>query len=56
MKKLLYNRTLFIITSILVLTGSTLQAAEFIDLAIIIIPLSVLYIIWLFILMKSKNQ
>ena len=49
------NRTLFVITSILVLTGLTLQAAEYIDIPIIIIPSSVLYIIWLFILMKNKN-
>ncbi len=56
MKKLLYNRTLFVITTILVLTGSALQASEYIDYPIIIIPLSVLYIIWLFILIKNKTQ
>jgi len=56
MKKLLYNRSLFIITSILVLTGLILQTAEYIDLSIIIIPASVLYIIWLFILIKIKNN
>jgi hypothetical protein len=56
MKKLLYNRTLFVITTILVLTGSILQVSEYIDYPIIIIPLSVLYIIWLFILIKSKTQ
>ena len=56
MKKPLFNRTLFVITPILVLTGSVLQASEYIDYPIIIIPLSVLYIIWLFILIKSKNQ
>ena len=55
MKKLLYNRALFVITSILVLIGLALQAAEYIDLPIIIIPSSVLYIIWLFILIKNKN-
>ncbi len=56
MKKLLYNRSLFIITSILILTSLILQTAEYIDLSIIIIPASVLYIIWLFILIKNKNQ
>jgi len=56
MKKLLYNRSLFIITSILVLTGLILQTAQYIDLSIIIIPVSVLYIIWLFILIKNKKQ
>jgi hypothetical protein len=56
MKKLLYNRALFVITSILVVASTILQAAEYIDLAIIIIPSSVLYIIWLFILMKNKNK
>ena len=55
MEKLLYNRALFVITSILVLIGLALQAAEYIDLPIIIIPSSVLYIIWLFILIKNKN-
>ena len=55
MKKFLYNRPLFIITSILVVIGSTLQAAEYIDLPIIIISSSVLYLIWLFILIKNKN-
>ncbi len=56
MKKLLYNRPLFIITSILVLIGLTLQVAEYIDLPIIIIPSSLLYLIWLFVLMKNKNK
>ena len=56
MKKLLYNRPLFIITSILVLTGLTLQAADYIDIPIIIIPSSILYIIWLFILIKKTKE
>mgnify|MGYP001581158354 FL=1 len=54
MKKLLFNRPLLVIISIVVLTGTILQTIEYIDLATIIIPLSLLYIIWLFLLIKSK--
>ena len=56
MKKLLYNCTFFIFSSIIVITGSTLQAGEYIDLPIIVIPLSTLYIIWLFVLINNKKQ
>ena len=56
MKKILYNRTLFIIATLLVIAELILSTLEYIDLGLFIIPFILLYLIWLFILAKSVQN
>ena len=57
MKKILYNQTLFIIATLIVLASLILSTLEYIDLGLLIIPIVLPYIIWLFILMRlGKNK
>ena len=56
MKKILYNRTLFIIATLLVIAELILSTLEYIDLGLFIIPIILLYIVWLFILAKSVQN
>ena len=57
MNKILYNQTLFIIVSIVVLGLLILSTLEYIELGLLIIPIVLPYLIWLFILMRlSKNK
>ena len=56
MKKILYNRTLFIIATVLVIAELILSTLEYIDLGLFIIPIILLYVIWLFILAKSAQN
>lgn len=56
MKKILYNRTLFIIATLLVLAELILSTLEYIDLGLFIIPIILLYVVWLFILAKSAQN
>ena len=56
MKKILYNRTLFIIATLLVIAELILSTLEYIDLGLFIIPIILLYVVWLFILAKSSQN
>ncbi len=58
MKKILYNKTLFFITTVIVLASLILSTLEYIDLGLLIIPMVLPYLIWLFILMRlvKKNK
>lgn len=57
MKKILYNKTLFIIATVIVLASLILSTLEYIDLGLLIIPMVLPYLIWLFILMRlGKKQ
>ena len=57
MKKILYNQTLFIIATLIVLPSLILSTLEYIDLGLLIIPIVLPYLIWLFILMRlGKNK
>jgi hypothetical protein len=57
MKKILYNQTLFIIATVIVLASLILSTLEYIDLGLLIIPIVLPYLIWLFILMRlGKNK
>ena len=57
MNKILYNQTLFIIVSVVVLGLLILSTLEYIELGLLIIPIALPYLIWLFILMRlSKNK
>ena len=57
MNKILYNQTLFIIATIIVLASLILSTLEYIDLGLLIIPMVLPYLIWLFILMRlGKKQ
>jgi len=57
MKKILYNKTLFIIATVIVLASLILNTLEYIDLGLLIIPMVLPYLIWLFILMRlGKKQ
>jgi len=57
MKKILYNKTLFIIATVIVLASFILSTLEYIDLGFLIIPMVLPYLIWLFILMRlGKKQ
>ncbi len=57
MKKILYNKTLFIIATVLVIAELILSTLEYIDLGLYIFPIILLYVVWLFILAKSvKNE
>ena len=57
MKKILYNKTLFIIATVIVLASLILSTLEYIDLGLLIIPIVLPYLIWLFMLMRlGKKQ
>ena len=58
MKKILYNQSLFIIATVIVLASLILSTLEYIDLGLLIIPMVLPYLIWLFILMRlvKKNK
>jgi len=57
MKKILYNQTLFILATLIVLASLILSTLEYIDLGLLIIPIVLPYLIWLFILMRlGKNK
>ena len=57
MKKILYNKSLFIIATVLVIAELILSTLEYIDLGLYIFPIILLYVVWLFILAKSvKNK
>ena len=56
MKKILYNKTLFIIATVLVIAELILSTLEYIDLGLFIIPIILLYVVWLFILAKSSQN
>jgi len=57
MKKILYNKTLFIIATVIVLASLILSTLEYIDLGLLIVPMVLPYLIWLFMLMRlGKTQ
>ena len=57
MKKILYNQTLFILATLIVLASLILSTLDYIDLGLLIIPIVLPYLIWLFILMRlGKNK
>ena len=58
MKKILYNKTLFFVSTVIVLAALILSTLEYIDLGLLIIPMVLAYLIWLFILMRlvKKNK
>ncbi len=58
MKKILYNKTLFFVATVIVLASLILSTLEYIDLGLLIIPMVLPYLIWLFILMRlvKKNK
>ena len=56
MNKILYNQKLFIIISIVVLGALILTTLEYIDLGLLIIPITLTYLAWLFILIRLKNK
>ena len=58
MKKLLYNKTLFFVATVIVLASLILSTLEYIDLGLLIIPMVLPYLIWLFVLMRlvKKNK
>ena len=57
MNKILYNQTLFIIVSVVVLGLLILSTLEYIDLGFLIVPMVLPYLIWLFMLMRlGKKQ
>ena len=56
MKNILYNKTLFIIATVIVLASLILSTLEYIDLGLLIIPMVLPYLIWLFILMRLVKK
>ena len=56
MKKILYNKTLFVIATVLVIAELILSTLEYIDLGLYIFPIIILYVVWLFILAKSVQN
>ena len=56
MKKILYNKTLFVIATVLVIAELILSTLEYIDLGLYIFPIILLYVVWLFILAKSVQK
>ena len=58
MKKILYNKTLFFVSTVIVLAALILSTLEYIDLGLLIIPMVLPYLIWLFVLMRlvKKNK
>ena len=56
MKKIFYNKTLFVIATVLVIAELILSTLEYIDLGLYIFPIILLYVVWLFILAKSVQN
>ena len=57
MKKILYNQTLFIIATLIVLASLILSTLEYIHLGLLIVPMVLPYLVWLFMLMRlGKKQ
>ena len=56
MKKIINNRTLFVITTAVVLTTLILGSLDYIDVGLLIIPLVLPYLYWLFKLIKTVNK
>jgi len=57
MKKILYNKTLFIIATVIVLASLIFSTLEYIDLGLLIVPMVLPYLVWLFMLMRlGKKQ
>ena len=56
MKKILYNQSLFIIATVVVLAALILSTLEYIDLGLLLIPMVLPYLIWLFILMRLVKK
>ena len=56
MNKILYNKTLFIIATVIVLGSLILSTLEYIDLGLLLIPMVLPYLIWLFILMRLVKK
>jgi len=55
MKKIIYNRNLFVMATIIVLAVLILSSLEYIDLGLWIIPVALPYLFWLFRLMRSTK-
>jgi len=56
MKKIIYNRTLFVITTVIVLATLILGSLDYIDIGLLVIPLVIPYLYWLFKLIKTVNK
>ena len=56
MKKIFYNKTLFFVATVIVLASLILSTLEYIDLGLLIIPMVLPYLIWLFILMRLVKK
>ena len=56
MKKIIYNRTLFVISTVLVLTTLILGTLDYIDVGLLVIPLVLPYLFWLFKLIRTVNK
>ena len=57
MKNILYNKIVFTIISVIVLGSLILSILGYIDLGLLIIPMVLPYLVWLFILMRlGKNK
>ena len=56
MNKILYNKNLFTIISVIVLGSLILSTLEYIDLGLLLIPMVLPYLIWLFILMRLVKK
>lgn len=56
MKKIIYNRTLFVITTATILTVLILSSLNYLDIGLLIIPLVLPYLYWLFKLIKTVNK
>ena len=56
MKKLIYNRTLFVIATAEVLTTLILSSLNYIDIGLLVLPLALPYLYWLFKLIKTVNK
>ena len=56
MNKILYNKTLFIIATVIVLGSLILSTLEYIDLGLLLIPMVLPYLIWLFIIMRLVKK
>jgi len=56
MKKIIYNQTLFVITTVIVLATLILGSLDYIDIGLLVIPLVIPYLYWLFKLIKTVNK
>ncbi len=56
MNKILSNQTLFIFVTVAVLSILILSILEYIQLDLLIIPIVLPYLAWLFILMRSRKN